>query len=521
MCKKMFSVEEINKCVKGGGFDPSQRIPNQHVLPVLLADFYKTAHREQYPEGTEVIFSNWIPRTSRIDGINKVVSFGQQRYVLEILVDYFNEHFFNRNKEDVIAEYERFMTCTMGKQCASSQHIADLHDLGYFPIEIRSIEEGLSVPIRVPMLTMINTSKKFFWATNYLETVTSSEIWQPMTDATLSKSYREILDAYAMETVGSTEGVQFQGHDFSMRGMSGWNAAANSSMGHLLSFVGTDTMPAIAKFEYFYYTNIENYLVGCSVPATEHSVQCVNGVKTIIEEIAFAKRLITEIYPEGIVSMVSDTINLWEVLLTLLPAIKDEVMGRDGKLVIRPDSGDPVKIICGDPEANTWYERKGVVELLWDEFGGTTSDEGYKVLDSHIGAIYGDSITIDRCVQICEKLKQKGFASVNIVLGIGSFTYQYNTRDTFGFAMKTTFAVVDGEEKAVKKDPITDNGTKKSLEGLCVVVKDASGEFVVIDKLTMDEYIMLRDWDYMQTIYKDGMLYNQINLEKIRSNVSA
>jgi nicotinamide phosphoribosyltransferase len=173
-------------------------------------------------------------------------------------------------------------------------------------------------------------------------------------------------------------------------------------------------------------------------------------------------------------------------------------------------------------------EKKGVIELLWDVFGGTVNGQGYKVLDSHIGAIYGDSITIDRANEICKRLEAKGFASTNVVLGIGSFTYQYNTRDTFGFAMKATYVEVKHstesgspafavEGREIFKDPITDDGTKKSATGLLSVIYDDNNEYKLIDKV---------DWattneGALQTIYKNGQHLNQTSLEEIRNSLKS
>jgi nicotinamide phosphoribosyltransferase len=159
-------------------------------------------------------------------------------------------------------------------------------------------------------------------------------------------------------------------------------------------------------------------------------------------------------------------------------------------------------------------ELKGVIELLWDVFGGTVNEQGYKVLDPHIGAIYGDSITIERADEICRRLEAKGFASTNVVLGIGSFTYQYNTRDTFGFAMKATYVEVDGEGREIFKDPITDDGTKKSATGLLKVVKTENG-YVLVDKVSSEDE---RDGE-LQTIYEDGKFYNQTTLAEIRKKL--
>jgi nicotinamide phosphoribosyltransferase len=218
--------------------------------------------------------------------------------------------------------------------------------------------------------------------------------------------------------------------------------------------------------------------------------------------------------------------------------LKEEILARDGKLVIRPDSGDPVDIICGLPNTHTKHltlpknspEFKGVIELLWDVFGGTVNEQGYKVLDSHIGAIYGDSITIDRAEQICSRLEAKGFASTNIVLGVGSFTYQFNTRDTFGFAMKATYVELEvpkfGElvdqnlnteiiGREIFKDPITDDGTKKSATGLLSVSRDAFGVISLNDKVSWE----LEGKGLLHTIYKEGVYQNQTTLTQIREKL--
>ncbi len=265
----------------------------------LLCDFYKISHREQYPEKTEIIYSTWTPRSARyLPDTDKVVAFGFQGFIKEYLIDFFNDNFFNKNKSKIVSEYSRIIKFTLGVQSPETQHIEDLHDLGYLPLKIKALKEGTLVPIRVPMMTIQNTNPKFFWLTNYIETLVSCELWQSSTSATIAYKYRKILDRYAIETTGSTNGVEFQGHDFSMRGMGGVNAAAKSGSGHLLSFVGTDAIPAIMYLEEYYGANVENELVGCSVPATEHSVMCAGGDQN---EFDTYKRLVNEVYPSGIV----------------------------------------------------------------------------------------------------------------------------------------------------------------------------------------------------------------------------
>ena len=482
--------------------------------PMLLADFYKLSHRVQYPENTEKVYSTWTPRKSRLDGVSEVVAFGFQGFIKEFLIEYFEDNFFTQDVEDMIYEYSRIVKYSLGVENPSTAHIESLHALGYLPIEIKAVDEGTIIPIRVPMLTIENTVPEFYWVTNFLETLMSTELWMPTTSATIAYQYRGILDYWAIKTVGNVDFVPFQGHDFSMRGHASLESAKHSGAGHLLSFVGTDTIPAITYLEEYYNANVEKELVGTSIPATEHSVMCAYGAQ---DEFETYRHLIEDVYPNGFISIVSDTWDLWEVLTDVIYPLRESIRHRDGKVVIRPDSGDPVLIICGDEDSDDPLIRKGVVEVLWDIFGGTLNEQGYKELDPHIGAIYGDAITIDRCDSICENLAKKGFASTNVVYGIGSFTYQYNTRDTLGFALKSTYVVVNGEERLIYKDPITDSGEKKSQRGLVAVVDTPSG-IQFIDELNQDELSLISD-NLLHTIFKDGVLTEDISLADIRDTL--
>ena len=533
---------------------------NFKVPATLAADFYKLFHRLQYPTKTEKVYSTWIPRTSRITFVDKVVAFGFQAFVQKYLIEYFNDNFFSRPQSEVVAEYSRVVKYCLGDNNPDTSHIEALHSLGYLPILIKAVPEGTLVPVRVPMLTIENTHEDFGWLTNFLETIASCELWQSATSATLALEYRKILDKYSALTSDIPEFVDFQGHDFSMRGMSSLESAITSGMGHLLSFAGTDTIPAILGLENYYNANIENELVGCSVPASEHSVACCGGSSSSEEEATF-RRLITEVHPTGIVSLVSDTWDLWNVLTNILPNLKEVINARDGKVVIRPDSGDPVDIICGVPYSEVldlddyslmnssgsvvknledgkfykvnsydtgWTTKfeckeiseasvKGVIELLYETFGGTLNSKGFIQLSDKVGAIYGDSITLERANNICERLMAKGFASTNIVLGIGSYTYQYNTRDTFGFAMKATHCVINGVEKNIFKDPVTDDGTKKSLTGRCVV-QNICGLLLTTDGLSeLEEYSVLDN--VLQPIFCDGVLLVETSLKEIRERI--
>lgn len=489
--------------------------------PMLLADFYKLSHRAQYPEHTETVYSTWIPRSSHLPDVDKVVAFGLQIFIKDWLISYFNRYFFCEDPENIIDDYKRIVKFTLGIDDPPTDHIMALWDLGYLPLRIRAVPEGTQVPLRVPVFTIENTKPEFFWLTNYFETLLSCEIWQPMTSATIAYEYRKVADKYALKTTGSTDGVNFQCHDFSMRGMEGVEPSAKSGMGHLLSFTGTDTIPAILAAEKYYGANVETELIGASIPATEHSVMCSYGQ----DEYGAFKRLLTEVYPNGFVSIVSDTWDLWKIMTEILPSLHNEIMNRDGRLVIRPDSGDPVDIICGDDygvPGSTEASTKGVIELLWDEFGGTVTEQGYKVLDTHVGAIYGDSINLDRQKRIFERLEKKGFASTNIVFGVGSFTYQLQTRDTFGQAMKATQVTIGGNEINIFKDPITDKGhIKKSLTGRVVVVPDLLNSLMVQDGLTSDYQDIWLELDLLQDVFVDGKLVREQTFSEVRSVLGA
>ena len=495
------------------------------ISPLFLIDFYKADHRRQYPEGTTMVYSNFTPRSNSHGpkDNSEVVVFGIQYLIKEYLISQWNELFFSKPKEIVVAEYKALMDRCLGPDSIDTKHIEDLHDLGYLPIELKALPEGSVVKIGTPVLTIKNTDPRFFWLTNYEETLLSNILWKPMTSATTAHLYRKEFERHSELTGSPKDFIGWQGHDFSMRGMSGIEDACMSGGGHLLSFNGTDTVPAIKWLEQYYNTD---QLIGGSVPATEHSVMCMG---TFEDEIGTFKRLITEVYPAGIVSIVSDTWDFWKVMTEYLPALKEEILARDGRLVIRPDSGDPVDIICGftdDFIAKTWVEidgenvpltrdndprSRGAYEILWDIFGGTINDKGYKVLNSKIGIIYGDSITLDRQKEILARLENKGFTASNLVLGIGSYTYEYVTRDTYGFAMKATYGEINGIGREIFKDPKTDSGFKKSAKGLLQV---SNGKLK--DQCSHEEEAS----GDLKTVFYNGKLIVDDSLTAIRERLS-
>lgn len=487
-----------------------------NIFPPHATDFYKTGHYAQYPRGTQYVYSNFTCRSDRwADWVatpgQPVVFFGLQGVCQWLLIDQWNRNFFQVPKDVVIAKYKRRMDSSLGPGAVSADHLAALHDLGYLPLFIKALPEGSLVDLRVPLWTIINTHPDFYWLTNYVETQLSAECWKTLTSATIACEYRHILTRYTELTGADPAFIDWQGHDFSARGMSGIHDAAQCGAGHLLSFTGTDTISAIDYLEDYYLA--ADTFIGGSVPATEHSVMCAGGADC---EIDTFRNLITSTYPKGVVSIVSDTWDLWTVLTKFTVTLKEEILAREGKLVFRPDSGDPVKIILGDPDAPedspAW---KGAVRCLWEVFGGTVTAKGYKTLDSHVGLIYGDSISLARATAILAGLEQMGFSSANIVFGIGSFTYQHVTRDTFGTAIKATWAVVDGVARELFKDPATDNGVKKSARGL-LRVEYENGHFVLYDRQTPQQETQ----GLLQPVFGNGEMVIKESLAVIRERLS-
>jgi len=488
-------------------------------------DSYKLGHGEMYPDGTTKVYSNFTPRSMSHFNVpdeykadKKIVWFGLQGFLHE-LNSVWKETFFDLPEDEVTNEFNEFVAPFCGPNGFNIERVRELHRIGYLPLEIKSLSEGVRVPIGVPVLTITNTVSSAFWLPNFLETWLSSELWKSSTSATMARVYRKIIDSYADLTGGSKEFVTWQGHDFSIRGMSGIADAAKSGAGHLLSFTGTDNLPAV-KYVNDYY-NGKSTFVGGSVPASEHSVMSSSSRDAELD----TYRYILSKYPSGVVSLVSDTYDFFQVITTYAKILKDDILNRVpdslglAKVVFRPDSGDPVKIITGDPDAPVGSpEHKGAVECLWEIFGGTVNDKGYKTLNQRVGLIYGDSITVPRCEAILVKLAAKGFASDNIVFGIGSYTYQFATRDSLGFAMKATHRVTNGEGVAIFKDPKTDNGTKKSAKGLlCVHKSPLSGDYILVDGVTVEGE---RSGE-LKTVFLDGKILVIDSFETIRARVSA
>ena len=487
------------------------------------SDGYKVGHKRMLAAFTDFLYGTWIPRSLKYapKGVKKILSIGHQLTVRWLHAEW-QENFFDMPK-DVAVKFGTDMAKYLGMPYDAS-HFEALHDLGYLPIRIKALPEGIETDPNVPHMTFINTVPGFAWLTLYLETIISSLAWKPATSATIALQYRRNLVKWVTKTdPGNAWLIPYLCHDFSARGLSPWDSLS-SGLGHAFSFQGSDSIIVIPGARYFYDVPEDEVCIA-SVNASEHSVSTTK-IFTVGEEQMMIDWLTD--FNEGIFSMVADT---FDVTLVAKPGPggfcynqKELIMNRNGKLVIRPDSGDPVEILCGhgrteltERELKAGYPEfytKGLIECLWETFGGTINEQGYKVLDPHIGAIYGDSITLDRQIEIYERLEAKGFACTNIVLGVGSFTYQCNTRDTFGYAAKGAWFMNNGKGIDIYKEPVTDDGTKKSLKGKCAVF-ETDGVYVVKTQCTEEE----ENTGLLQVIYENGKFFNQTTMSEIRAKI--
>ena len=483
---------------------------------LLLKDFYKAVHSEMLNPGMTKSVSYYTPRKSRVNRWPKVVNFGLQMFIKNWLIDEFNENFFNRPEDEVVAEYKRVLDNAMGKDIYDINKVRKLYKLGYLPIEIISIPEGVEVPMRCPIFGITNTHDEFAWLPQALESLISAEVWYPMITATVGHTYRQIVDKYYDLTCDDNIPHRRALGNFDFRGDMGVDAALKAAAGWLMSFVNTATVPAIPFMEQMYNCDCTKEEVGFGAVSTEHFVMCSNFAADG-DERTFLKRLLTELYPNTSFSCVCDSYDYWNVVENILPSLKDEIMTHNGCFLVRGDSGD-----CVDVVTKTVFK-------LWELFGGTVNTKGYKVLDPHVKALYGDSITVERAEKIYQILMENGFAASNVSLGVGSFSMHCIeedgmlkpfTRDTFSSCIKACDAIINGKEYPIFKDPKTDretgDGFKKSQRGACrVFLKD--GELTYEDGLTYEESLKN---NIMQPVFRDGKLLVDYTIKQVRNQLN-
>lgn len=500
-----------------------------NTLALLLADGYKHVHAEQFPKGLTKLVSYMTPRKTRLENWQHMVFFGLQAFCQKYLVDYFDEYFFKKPLETIVEEYTDVLDPMLGKGNYDLRKVIELHKLGYLPITVSGLREGALVPMQVPCIEVTNTDDDFAWVVQWVESLMSCELWKSCIHANVALSYRMVVDKYYDETVDDEVDRTKAISDFGFRGMSSLEEAVKASTAWLTSFSGTATIPAIPYIERYYHQKNKEDHFATNAISTEHSVMASN-FSIDGDERTFVKRLLTEVYPHASFSMVSDTYDYWNMVDVILPSLKDEILAHDGKLLIRPDSGDIIDISVK------------TIQHLWETFGGTVNSKGYKVLDPHIGCVYGDGVTQLRAERIYEELKQLGFAANNIVFGAGSFSFNCIetvdaegnhhfgpfTRDTLSIAIKATAGVVNGKFIEVFKDPKTDHvagcNFKKSQRGVCKVWFDKD----LHDYRCVDRQTELAVWhptsedessDAFRTYFTDGKVKTEYTLQDVRDNI--
>ena len=488
-----------------------------NTIPLLLCDFYKTVHSEQYPKGVTKMVSYFTPRMSRLTNEDKLIMFGLQSFIKQYLIEYFNDNFFNKSKEEVISEYNRILSYTLGPGAYKDEKVGKLHDLGYLPLEIKAIAEGTRVPIKVPMIEISNTLPEYAWLVNTIETLLSCSLWHPMLSANVGYKYRQIVNKYYDISVDDSIPRARALGDFSMRGQESLESAVRSSAAFCLSFLNTATVPTIPFLEKYYNCDCTKEPVAFGAISTEHSVMCSNAAVDG-DEITMIRRLLNEIYPNHSFSMVSDSYDYWYLVDRLLADCKSDILNHNGCFLVRGDSGDPVQVVTE------------TVFGLWKLFGGSKNSKGFKVLDPHVKAIYGDSITPQRTEEIYKILIENGFACNNVSLGVGSFSMQCLeegdklnpfTRDTFGIAVKATYTEIDDKPYMIFKNPKTDTGNfKKSQMGLCRVFYKDNGEITYEDGYDRNTFPYDKE-NILECVFKDGKLIKEYRLSEIRDRLHA
>jgi nicotinamide phosphoribosyltransferase len=504
-----------------------------------VVDGYKLGHIDQYIKGTGKVYANMTPRSDKLarclrqyfDG--RMVFFGAQKAVKE-LKSLWDETFFSKPKEQVIKQYTRRIKTYLGSDYGDNQieALAKLHDLGYLPLEIKTLPEGSLVDMGVATITISNTHPDFYWLTNYCETYLSCSVWHMCNAASLSREYYKTSKRWSEITGADPFYAEIANHCFAARGHRGMQDAMDSGMAHLLFSVGTDTLWAIDGLEHYYNADCEKELIGCSVSAFEHAT-ATQRIAYYRQELGYnnyplqaetesLRDIVTNLYPRGIVSYVADSEDYYGVLSEVLPRIKDEILARKPdsnglvKFVVRPDSSPktPLEVIVGDDDAPKGSpENLGTLQLLWNTFGGTINEKGFKVLNPKVGMIYGEAIDIELHDKIHSEMVKRGWCVSNCLYGVGSWGFlDRSSRDSFSQALKGTHSVVNDKDVSMQKNPKTAVGSKKSACGLLRIEKE-NGKFVQYDKQTVEQ----EQQGLLETVFLDGKLVKETSLSEIRN----
>ena len=463
---------------------------------ILLADAYKYSHHKLYPSGITKVYSYLESRGGKF---GSTVFYGLQYFLKEYLSGV------SFMKED-LDEAESMLNQVFGRKDVFDksrfQYILDKYN-GHLPVKIKAVPEGRPIPTNNVLMTIENTDSNCYWLTNFLETLLM-QVWYPSTVATLSREIKKVVresfdDTASVESYGA---IDFVLNDFGFRGVSSVESAGLGGSAHLINFRGSDTITGSTFAKSFYNTS-EVY--GLSVPATEHSICTMMGEEG---ELEVFKNVIRQ-YPTGVVACVSDSYNIFRAAERYWGTeLKIEVLDRDGTLVIRPDSGDPIQTLLQ------------LFHILFHKFGFTLNEKGYKVLPKQVRVIQGDGVNYESIQQIYVALKGAQISAENLVLGMGGALLQKVDRDTQKFALKCSYAEVDGKGIAIHKRPLEldANGKliesfKRSKSGRLKLIQD-SGSYKTVPFEQTDAY------DELITVFENGRIITEYTFEDVRKNAS-
>lgn len=514
--------------------------------PALACDYYKAGHPWMQPPGAKVVYSTWTARNYKFHpNCPKTVVFGQQYTIREWFIDFFNDNFFNADLNELRDEFVTMMCTSFNPTYSDFRKFEALHKLGYLPIAVYGVPEGTLLPVGVPDHVIFNTLPDFAWLPQYLEDVWSSNNWLPSTSATTAYYRYKMVKAYTDEMCEDPNQAHHMCGDFSLRGHTSLQAGLISGAAHLLSFDRTATIGANTLLAKYYDADLMNDVPGLGTPSLEHSVveqgiawfksriingdvpgYCEDALKqatmqgnweiNLLAEMCFILYLITEVQPTGLMTYVADTYDYWGVVGKILPVIREQILNRSGCFSIRPDSGNPVAIICGQGKGDSW-EELGTLNSLFKIFGNKVNKRGYKVLPPQIRMIYGDAITPEITERVGNWCMDNQISIENLCFGIGAYTYQYVTRDTRGYAIKATaWKHADCGEMALYKMPKTDPG-KKSPKGAVAVVR-TPGDYVMVDNLSIADAQSFPG-NVMVLKFCDGKQYNLESIYQIRDRL--
>jgi nicotinamide phosphoribosyltransferase len=449
---------------------------------ILLTDSYKVSHYKQYPAGTTQIYSYFESRGGQFENLT---FFGLQYYLKEYLVG----QVVTKAKID---QAEKLYAAHFGNQDlfnkAGWEYILHTHN-GHLPVRIKAVPEGMVIPTHNAIMTIENTDPACFWLTNFLETLLV-QLWYPCTVATISREVKALIIKY-LEQTGDPAMIDFKLHDFGFRGVSSVESAGLGGAAHLVNFMGTDTVAALTFIQEYYNSDD---MFGFSIPAAEHSTITSWGKA----HEADAYRNMLDQYPEGLVAVVSDSYDVYYACEKLWgEVLRDEILNRNGTLVVRPDSGVPKEVVLK------------CVEILGNKIGFTVNEKGFKVLNSKIRVIQGDGVNYESIGEILENLKTHGWSADNVAFGMGGALLQKVHRDTQKFAFKCSCATVNGEDRDVFKDPVTDQG-KRSKKGRLKLIYE-NGQY-------QTKALHEDGEDILQVVFEDGVILKEVNFETVKNS---